>query len=95
MSDNQYREKPVEAFQLTKERIDSNEEWPDWMLEAWNRERGDPCSLYVHYTEPRTLGVVTEHGPLIIEPGAWLLKNAEGGFYLLENDDFEKIYEKV
>lgn len=43
-----FRKKPVviEAFQMTKERRVSNDDWPDWMLLAWQLERETPGSLY-------------------------------------------------
>lgn len=43
-----FKEKPVviEAFQLTKDNRLNNAVWPQWLLMAWNKERGTVGSAY-------------------------------------------------
>ncbi len=43
-----FRKKPVviEAFQMTQERRVRNDDWPGWLHEAWNEERGVPGSCF-------------------------------------------------
>ena len=77
-----YRKKPVEidAFQMTRELRLSNVDWPQWLHEAWNTERGEAGSLSP--VEPGTsdgqLEIRTLEGPLLVEWGAWIVRGVAG-----------------
>ena len=75
------------VFQITEETRRSNENWPNWMHEAWNKDVGDMWSL-----EPAThpysdgmdkLALGTPTGRVIIEWDSYLFK-AGDGIYVIE-----------
>jgi len=67
----------IEAFQLTKERRACNADWPQWMHEAWNKDRGTPGSLYPTEkgTSQGTLSIGTSEGPRLVAFGDWILRS--------------------
>uniref|UniRef100_A0A6H2A4Y6 Uncharacterized protein n=1 Tax=viral metagenome TaxID=1070528 RepID=A0A6H2A4Y6_9ZZZZ len=102
-----YRKKPVviEAFQMTRERRASNEEWPEWLHKAWNME---PSLELSHYSEgavwcndyPNSDGtdklcVGSKQGVNIVEWNDWIIKNGEADLYACKPDIFEMTYEPV
>lgn len=96
-NDNFYRTKPrtVKAFQLTFERIQDNADWPSWLHEAWNKERGENGSLYLHYNTPRALAIYTAEGPQMITPNDWIIDDGIGPLYPCKPHVFAEKYEKV
>lgn len=94
-----YRKKPVvvEAFQMTPERRQSNVNWPTWMHEAWNRERGGPGSLFpaIKGADDEKLMIGTLEGPLLVEWGDYIIQGVKGEIYPCKPDIFEATYEAV
>ena len=43
-----YRKKPVviEAFQITEETRNDNKDWPNWLNQAWNKDRKEEGAVY-------------------------------------------------
>lgn len=94
-----FRKKPIviEAFQMTRERRITNAEWPDWMNEAWNKERYTQGALY-----PTTLGFDigtlscgTLEGIYEVSWNDWIIQGVNGEIYPCKPDIFEKTYEAV
>lgn len=93
-----YRKKPVviEAFQMTQARRRDNSEWPSWMHEAWNIERGAPGSLQPSdYPSDGTdeLEIVTLEGIHRVSWGDWIIKGVKGELYPCKPDIFAQTYE--
>lgn len=94
-----YRKKSIviEAFQLTYKSRQNNIDWPDWMHEAWNRERGEPNSLYP--TNPKTstgtLSIQTLEGEHKVSFGDYIIRGINGELYPCKPDIFGLTYDLV
>lgn len=95
----QYRKKPVvvEAFQMTKERTDSNSEWPQWLHDAWAKHSFEPGALYLHALSlsDRRLRLNTPEGPQTVIWNDWIIKGVNGELYLCKPDTFASTYDAV
>ncbi|MCY4431377.1 MAG: hypothetical protein OXC11_13430 [Rhodospirillales bacterium] len=71
------RDAEVEAFQLTRERMDSYEEWPDWLRQAWLTPRNEVGAVYL-----------TEHvnGRLLPRESSFRLRGEEGEYLVMPDD---------
>lgn len=87
----------IEAFQMTPEHRASNAEWPTWMHEAWQRERGEPNSMYP--TEPGTsdgtVSIATLEGEHLVTFGDWIIRGVQGELYPCKPAIFEATYDAV
>ena len=94
-----FRKKPVviEAFQMTKERRDTNVDWPSWLHEAWQLERETQNSLYPTQqgTSGGTLSIGTLEGQHLVSWGDWIIRGIQGELYPCKPDIFEATYEPV
>lgn len=97
-----FRKKPVviEAFQMTQERRSDNRDWPEWLNQAWNKDRETVGSLYP--TTPSTEGISsavlsigTLEGPHTVSWGDWIIQGVKGEIYPCKPDIFEATYEVV
>ena len=94
-----FRKKPViiEAFQMTEERRVNNEEWPLWLLDAWQLERETVGAVYP--TEKGaaggTLSIGTLEGQHRVSFGDWIIKGVKGELYSCKPDIFEATYDAV
>lgn len=94
-----YRKKPVviEAFQMTKERRASNEEWPQWLHEAWQKDfdcdGAVSCEDYPNSDGRDRLVIRTLEGVHSVSWGDWIIKGVNGELYPCKPDIFEKTYE--
>lgn len=92
-----YRKKPVviEAFQMTKERRASNEDWPNWMHAAWQLDRATEGSL--HPTNDGDgdgmLSINTPEGQHLVSWGDWIIQGVKGELYPCKPDIFAMTYE--
>ena len=97
--DLKFRKKPVviEAFQMTESRRASNEDWPEWMHNAWNVDRETPGSL--HPTEEGasggTLTICTLEGNHLVSWGDWIIQGVMGELYPCKPDIFDLTHEPV
>lgn len=43
-----YRKKPmiIEAFQITQKTRSNNIDWPEWLNEAWNKDKNEVGAVY-------------------------------------------------
>lgn len=85
----------IEAFQMTPERRKSNEDWPNWLHAAWQKDRFDVGSV-----SPKTLGmdddplvIHTLEGPMTVGWGDWIIQGVKGELYPCKPDIFGLTYE--
>lgn len=96
-----YRKKPVviEAFQMTKEKREDNSEWPTWLHQAWDGDRGAPgtlqCVDFPNSDGTDELEIVTLEGIHRVTWGDWILRGVQGEIYPCKPDIFEATYEPV
>lgn len=95
-----FRKKPVviEAFQMTEARRMDNSEWPSWLHEAWNKERGEAGALSrvdMDALLPDTLLINTLEGVHIVSWGDWIIRGVKGELYPCKPDIFAATYEEV
>jgi len=95
-----FRKKPVEieAFQMTRERRESNADWPHWLHEAWNVERHNPGSLEPvdpDDADDRRLQIVTLEGLHLVSWNDWIIQGVQGELYPCKPDIFEQTYERA
>lgn len=94
-----FRKKPVviEAFQMTKQRRIDNSDWPSWLHEAWNGERGQPGSVYptIPGDGEGTLSIGTLEGEHCVSFGDWIIRGVQGELYPCKPEIFEATYEPV
>ena len=94
-----FRKKPIviEAFQMTQERRDSNEDWPNWMHQAWQMGRCVTGALYPteEGTSDGTLSIGTLEGQHLVSFGDWIIQGIHGEIYPCKPDIFEATYEAV
>lgn len=96
-----YRKKPVviEAFQMTRERRESNAEWPLWLNAAWNKNYGETGALFP-CDYPRSDGndklcIFTLKGVKVVHWNDWIIRDMNGELERCKPDIFEKTYEPV
>ncbi len=99
---HQYRKKPVviEAFQMTRERRNSNVNWPQWLREAWNAGRNKPGALQVNMfikdqSKHCNLEIVTLEGMHQVSYDDWIIRGVKGELYSCKPDIFAMTYEAV
>jgi hypothetical protein len=98
---HQFRKKPVviEAFQMTEARRLSNEDWPDWLHQAWNKEAYEVGSVFpMHYpisdgTDPLCIG--TLEGVMTVGWNDYIIRRVQGELYACKPDIFVATYEEV
>lgn len=94
-----FKKKPVtiEAFQMTRERRFSNEVWPAWLYDAWQRDRDEPNALYPTelHTVRGTLSISTLEGQHLVSWNDWIVRGVSGELYPVKPDIFAMTYEEV
>lgn len=95
-----YRKKPVqiEAFQITKERMQNNTDWPHWLHEAWNLDAGVINSLSIHSYDFRDntayrYSLKTSSGDAVVYQGDWIIKGVMGELYPCDDAVFRATYD--
>lgn len=96
-----FRKKPVviEAFQMTKERRQDNQDWPNWLNRAWNTAHTEPGSVFPKDfpdsdgTDP--LCIYTLEGIHLVNFGDWIIRGVKGELYPCNPGIFEATYEPV
>lgn len=92
--DYKFRKKPVviEAFQITKETMEDNSNWPEWLNRAWNTPFEEPGSFFLLASAPY---ISTLEGPLSVSMDDWIIQGVKGEIYPCKPDIFEATYDKV
>lgn len=88
-----YRKKPIviEAFQMTKDIWNTNEGWPQWALEAWDR---DPSEGSIWCADDKVF-CGTMEGVHEVTFDDWIILGVVGEIYPCKPDVFEMTYESV
>lgn len=86
----------IEAFQMTQAHRKDNSEWPLWLHQAWDKERGEVGSLYPQGTlsDDGLLSVGTLEGRLAVAWDDWITQE-DGELSLCKPDIFAATYEPV
>ena len=97
-----FRKKPVviEAFQMTKEARWDNSDWPNWLNQAWQKDRKDEGALFIWADDVDdgsndSLGVHTLEGDLVVSWGDWIIQGVKGELYPCKPDIFDATYDEV
>ena len=96
-----YRKKPViiEAFQITQETRLNNIDWPEWLNEAWNKDRGEVGSVspskYPVSDGNDELFLRTPEGLRLVSFNDFIIQGVNGELCPCKPDIFEKTYEPV
>jgi hypothetical protein len=94
-----YRKKPVviEAFQMTHRRRLSNEDWPEWLNYAWQKERHEIGAVYptVPGSQSGKISIKTLEGEMLVGWGDYIIQGVKGELYPCKEDIFEATYEAV
>jgi hypothetical protein len=89
----------IEAFQMTEERRNSNDGWPEWMHKAWQLDKNEPNSLHPLQTIPESpnglLCIRTLEGEMLVSWGDWIIQGVNGELYPCKDVIFRKSYEEV
>jgi hypothetical protein len=91
-----FRKKPlvVEAFQMTRERMNDNYGWPEWLDKAWQLPR-DACGTFSRIPGADILYVNTSEGKRIVSPNDYIIRSVNGELYPCRPDVFEADYEPL
>ena len=96
-----YRKKPVviEAFQMTEERRRNNDDWPNWLHEAWNKPHNEPGAMYpADFPDSDgtdELTIVTLEGNHRVTFGDFIIRGVRGELYPCKPEIFEATYDRV
>lgn len=94
-----FRQKPVviEAFQMTLEHRTDNRDWPQWMHEAWQKQRSEVGSLSpidrLKSNGTDELAIHTLEGIHRVIFNDWIIRGIKGEIYPCKPDIFEATYE--
>lgn len=93
-----YRKKPVviEAFQITEETRNDNKDWPNWLNQAWNKDRKEEGAVYPFSNDfefGKGLSIHTKEGIMYCAIGDFIIQGINGELYPCKPDIFEKTYE--
>lgn len=90
-----FRKKPIviEAFQMTKAARLSNENWPQWLHEAWNSTVYP--SKFPDSDGTDELCINTLEGTHLVSFDDWIIRGVKGELYPCKPDIFAATYEPV
>lgn len=104
---HRYRKLPViiEAFQITAVSRWSNNDWPEWLNYAWQKNPTEPGAVYpmsIHKmpgahepTASAELCVFTLEGVHRVDVGDWIIRGVAGELYPCKPDIFARTYAPV
>lgn len=92
-----FKKKPVtiEAFQMTPKRRKSNEDWPNWLHAAWQKDESEVGSVSPQQegTDGGLLFTRTLEGVMAIDWDDWIIQGAKGELYPCKPDIFALTYD--
>lgn len=91
-----YRKKPVviEAFQMTEERGDPRQGWPEWLLQANTKSYKEPGAFY-RTNRGDVFVAVTLEGSMRVDWDDYVIRGVKGEIYPCKPDIFEETYSPV
>jgi hypothetical protein len=99
-----FKKKPVviEAFQMTKERRWDNQDWPEWLHAAWNKDPGENAMWpnpdrpdYPGKGSAAELVLGTLEGVHRVSWDDYIIQGVMGEIYCCKPDIFEETYEEI
>ncbi len=94
-----YRKKPVviEAFKVDEGNYKTTDNWPDWMREAFLKNREEPGAIWLEDTSRSGLKlcIQTLEGTHTASVNDFIIQGVNGELYPCKPDIFEKTYEEV
>jgi len=97
----EYTKKPVtiEAFQMTKERRESNADWPSWLHVAWVKSPDEIGAVYPENANTNDgsngkdrLRIRTLEGDQLVSFDDFIIKGVQGEIYPCKPDIFSDTY---
>ena len=87
----------IQAFKMTLARRRDNVDWPAWLNQAWQGERGTTGSLYPTEagTCNGTLSIGTLEGEHLVSFRDWIIQGVKGEIYPCKPDIFALTYDKT
>ncbi len=85
----------VEAFQMTIERRWDNQDWPNWLNQAWDKESDEVGALFCKESPHNELYINTLEGTMNVGWEDWIIQGVKGEIYPCKPDIFEATYECV
>ena len=87
----------ADAFQMSRERLASNSEWPEWLNQAWNYDRDEPGALYraIPGKDDGPLMLRNSEGHCLVGCYAWVVRDEKGELHSYSPNDFYATYEPV
>ncbi len=91
---------PVNAFQMTLARMNDNEDWPEYLCEAWQTDHDKEGSLRIDSMDGdqiTSLSIYTLEGRHIVKPDAWIVQgpNPPHEIWAVRDDIFQATYELI
>jgi hypothetical protein len=89
-----YRKKPVviEAYQMTRRKKAGQFFWPEWLVEANQREPQTIGSLFMAKGQ---MHLATPERVMCVSEDDWIIRGVKGELYLCKPDIFEMTYEEI
>ena len=94
-----YRKKPVviEAFQMTRNRRETNIEWPTWLNRAWSKDFSEEgaisCENFPNSDGKDRLVIRTLEGIYTVNWDDYIIQGIKGEIYACKPDIFEATYD--
>lgn len=90
-----FAKKPIviEAYQMTRERRESNSDWPSWLSQAWQVGAAEG-GLFIDADDPerKRLCIGTLEGVHRVSWGDWIIRGVKGELYPCKPDIFDATY---
>ena len=94
-----FKKKPVviEAFQMTHETRQDNQDWPNWLNQAWQLERDEPGAVFPteEGTGDGTVSIYTPEGEMLVNFGDWIIQGIHGELYPCKPEIFAATYDEA
>ena len=84
----------IDAYQMTQERRGHVCLWPEWLHVAWNNFKVSPIE-YPSSNGKDKLVTHTVHGPVTVNWGEWIVREANGDLHVWKDSIFALTFEAV
>jgi hypothetical protein len=90
----------VKAFQMTKDKFESSRDWPNWLVEDWNRKF---CTVNVMQYNPiqnrmcdaALLGLRVRGEEVVIKENDWIVQATNGNLFICDSDMYNERYANI
>lgn len=86
----------IEAFQMTEARRWDNNDWPEWLNQAWQMEPSEGA-LFIDRDDPERTRLVigTKEGVHRVTWDDWIIRGVQGELYTCKPDIFVQTYNEL